>query len=49
MDKLKLTIELLPQGAWGNDLSIILSKKRLEYIKRVCFKKSKWKMRNMWL
>ena len=27
MDKLKLTIELLPKGAWRNDLSITLPKK----------------------
>lgn len=35
-----LTIELLPKGAWGNDLSKTLSKKDWDILRHVCYEKS---------
>lgn len=43
MDKLKLTIELLPKGAWGNDLSIILSKKDWNILREFALKRANGK------
>ena len=40
MTNLKLTIELLPKGAWGNDFSRTLSKKDWDTIRQNCYKKA---------
>lgn len=39
MDKLKLTIDLLPKGAWGNDLSSTLPKKDWDKLREFCYKR----------
>ena len=43
MSELKLTIELLPKGAWGNDLSIILSKKDWNILREFALKRANGK------
>lgn len=40
MENLKLTIDLLPKGAWNNDLSRILSKKDWDTLRNFCYKKA---------
>lgn len=40
MKDLKLTIELLPKGAWGNDFSRTLSKKDWDILRNECYKKA---------
>lgn len=35
--KYKLTIDLLPKGAWGNDLSKTLSKKDWDTLREACY------------
>ncbi len=39
MKKLKLTIDLLPRGAWGNDLSNTLSSKDWDILRNFCYKR----------
>lgn len=39
MDNFKLTIELLPKGAWNNDFSRTLPKKEWDIIRSNCYKK----------
>ncbi len=39
MKNLKLTIDLLPRGAWGNDLSKTLSKKNWDILRNYCYKR----------
>lgn len=43
MKKYKLTIGILPKGAWGNDLSKTLSAKDWNEIKMNCYKKARHK------
>lgn len=43
MDNFKLTIELLPKGAWNNDFSRTLPKKEWDIIRSNCYKKAKHK------
>lgn len=43
MNELKLTIELLPKGAWGNDLSIFLPKKDWNILREVALKRANGK------
>ena len=43
MDKLKLTIELLPKGAWRNDLSITLPKKDWNMLREFALKRANGK------
>lgn len=43
MKNYKLTIDLLPKGAWGNDLSKTLSKKDWDIIRNECYKKAHYK------
>lgn len=38
--KYKLTIDLLPKGAWGNDLSKTLSKKDWDTLREACYARS---------
>lgn len=40
MNDLKLTIELLPKGAWGNDFSRTLSKKDWDILRNECYKRA---------
>ena len=40
MNELKLTIELLPKGAWNNDLSKTLSKKDWNILRQVALKRA---------
>lgn len=40
MKNLKLTIEMLPKGAWENDLSRTLSKKDWDTLREFCYKKA---------
>ncbi|MDD4840059.1 MAG: hypothetical protein PHE93_05290 [Clostridia bacterium] len=39
MNDLKLTIDLLPRGAWGNDLSKTLPKKDWDKLREFCYKR----------
>lgn len=39
MKNLKLTIDLLPRGAWGNDLSNTLPKKDWDKLRQFCYKR----------
>lgn len=39
MKNFKLTIDLLPKGAWGNDLSNILAKKDWDVLRNYCYKR----------
>lgn len=39
MEDLKLTIDLLPKGAWGNDLSSTLSKKDWDKLRSFCYER----------
>ena len=39
MKNLKLNIELLPKGAWGNDLSRTLSKKDWDILRNMCYER----------
>lgn len=43
MKNLKLSIDLLPKGAWGNDFSKTLSKKDWDVIRNKCYKKANYK------
>ncbi|MGN1212654.1 MAG: hypothetical protein ACI4TZ_01310 [Christensenellales bacterium] len=43
MKDLKLEIELLPKGAWGNDFSRILFKKDWDILRNACYKKANHK------
>ena len=43
MKDLKLTIDLLPKGAWGNDLSKTLSSKDWDILRNYCYKRYKYK------
>ena len=43
MNELKLTMELLPKGAWGNDLSIILPKKDWNILREFALKRANGK------
>lgn len=43
MINLKLTIDLLPKGAWGNNLSSILPKKDWDTLREFCYEKAKHK------
>lgn len=43
MKDLKLTIELLPKGAWGNDFSRTLSKKDWDILRKECYKRANHK------
>lgn len=43
MKDLKLTIELLPKGAWGNDFSRTLSKKDWDVLRNECYKRANHK------
>ena len=40
MDNLKLTIELLPKGAWNNDFSKTLPKKEWDILCDRCYKRA---------
>lgn len=40
MKNFQLTIELLPKGAWGNDLSKTLSKKNWDILRNNCYKRA---------
>jgi hypothetical protein len=37
MQNFKLTIDLLPKGAWGNDFSITLPKKQWDALRKTCY------------
>lgn len=43
MKDLKLTIELLPKGAWGNDFSRTLSKKDWDVLRNACYERANHK------
>ena len=43
MKDFKLTIELLPKGAWDNDLSKVLSKKDWDILRNKCYEKANHK------
>ena len=43
MDNFKLTIDLLPKGAWNNDLSKTLSTKDWDILRKLCYEKSNHK------
>lgn len=43
MKDYKLTIELLPKGAWGNDFSRTLSKKDWDILRQKCYEKANHK------
>lgn len=43
MNKFKLTIDLLPKGAWGNNLSSILPKKDWDTLRNFCYEKARHK------
>lgn len=43
MKDLKLKIELLPKGAWGNDFSRTLSKKDWDILRKACYKRANHK------
>ena len=43
MKDLKLTIELLPKGAWGNDFSRTLSKNDWDILRKACYEKANHK------
>lgn len=43
MKDLKLNIELLPKGAWGNDFSRTLAKKDWDILRKVCYDKANHK------
>lgn len=43
MKDLKLKIELLPKGAWGNDFSRTLAKKDWDTLRKVCYDKANHK------
>lgn len=43
MKDLKLKIELLPKGAWGNDFSRTLAKKDWDVLRKVCYGKANHK------
>jgi 5-methylcytosine-specific restriction endonuclease McrA len=40
MSKLKLTIDLLPKGAWGNNLSKTLPKKDWDTLRHICYERA---------
>ncbi|MBQ7351727.1 MAG: HNH endonuclease [Clostridia bacterium] len=40
MENLKLTIEMLPKGAWNNDFSKTLPKKEWDIVRNACYKKA---------
>ena len=41
MKNFKLTIEMLPKGAWNNDFSKTLPKKEWDIVRNACYKKNK--------
>lgn len=41
MKEFKLSIDLLPKGAWGNDLSKTLPQKDWDTLRRICYEKAK--------
>lgn len=43
MNNLKLKIELLPKGAWGNDFSRTLSKKDWDLLRKTCYERANHK------
>lgn len=43
MKDLKLSIELIPKGAWGNDFSRTLSKKDWDILRNACYKRANHK------
>lgn len=43
MENFKLTIDLLPKGAWGNDFSKTLPQKEWDKIRNFCYKKANYK------
>jgi len=43
MQKYKLTIEMLPRGAWNNDFSKTLPKKEWDILREACYKKANHK------
>ena len=43
MKKLKLTIEMLPKGAWNNDFSKTLPKKQWDILRNECYKRANHK------
>lgn len=43
MKNLKLTIELLPKGAWGNDFSRTLTKKDWDILRSACYERANHK------
>lgn len=43
MKELKLTIELLPKGAWNNDFSKTLSQKDWDILRKECYKRANHK------
>ena len=43
MKKLKLTIDLLPKGAWGNNFSRTLPKKDWDVLREACYKRAGYK------
>lgn len=43
MKQFKLTIEMLPKGAWNNDFSKTLPKKEWDIVKNTCYKKTNHK------
>lgn len=43
MKDYKLTIQLLPRGAWGNDFSKTLPKKEWDVLRNNCYKKANYK------
>lgn len=43
MNNLKLEIDLLPKGAWGNDLSVTLPKKEWDILRNYCYQQANGK------
>ena len=43
MEELKLTIEMLPKGAWNNDFSKTLPKKEWDIVREFCYKRANHK------
>ncbi|MCL2176792.1 MAG: hypothetical protein FWB72_02440 [Firmicutes bacterium] len=43
MNNLKLTIDLLPKGAWGNNFSKTLKKKDWDTLRQACYARANFK------
>ncbi|MFA5449112.1 MAG: hypothetical protein WC292_01555 [Clostridia bacterium] len=43
MGSLSLTIDLLPKGAWGNNLSKVLSKKDWDILRKACYERAQYR------